>query len=169
MLKLGLNVICVIAICVASHVQAEEKDQRGDRKAAALKEFDKDGDGKLNEQERNAARAAIAKRRGQNAGGKGKGQPARGRINKEELLKKFDKDGDGQLNAQERTAVREYMAKMQRGQGQGKGRPSREELLKKFDKDGDGQLNAQERQAAMKELGAQKGQGVGSSCSCHGG
>ena len=39
-----------------------QKDQRGDRKAAALKEFDKDGDGRLNEQERTAAKAAIAKR-----------------------------------------------------------------------------------------------------------
>ena len=68
-----------------------------------MKKFDKDGDGKLSEEERAAARAEMQKRR--EAGGlKGKGSEKQA-----EMLKKFDKDGDGKLSEDERTAMREAM------------------------------------------------------------
>ena len=57
------------------------------RHEEVLKEFDKDGDGKLNEEERKAAGEAMRKK----------------------LIEKFDKDGDGKLNEEERKAAREAM------------------------------------------------------------
>lgn len=104
--------------------------------AEIIKKFDKDGDGKLSDEEKTAAREAMA--------GKGRpGGPGAGRPDFAEIIKKFDKDGDGKLSDEEKAAAREAMA--------GKGRPggpSREELMKKFDKDGDGKLSEEERAAA---------------------
>ena len=48
-----------------------------------IKKFDKDGDGKLNEEERKAAEEAR----------------------KAEMLKRFDKDGDGKISDEERKAM----------------------------------------------------------------
>ncbi len=73
--------------------------------AEILKRFDKDGDGKLNDTERAAARKAREERGG--APGK-PGQPGGvgdGKL-REEILKRFDKDGDGKLNDQERAAAK---------------------------------------------------------------
>jgi hypothetical protein len=87
-----------------------------------IAKFDKDGDGKLNEEERKAAKAAheeIMKAR------------------KEEMLKKFDKDGDGELNDEEKAAMKEEMKK---------------KMLERFDKDGDGELNEQERAEMRKSM-----------------
>jgi Ca2+-binding EF-hand superfamily protein len=52
-----------------------------------VKEFDKDGDGKLNEEERKAARDAREK----------------------QMLEKYDADKDGKLSDEERKAAREAM------------------------------------------------------------
>ena len=74
-----------------------------ERMKKMLERFDKDGDGKLSEEERAAARAEMQKRR--EAGGlKGNGAEKRA-----EMLKKFDKDGDGKLSDDERAAMREAM------------------------------------------------------------
>jgi hypothetical protein len=107
--------------------------------AEIIKKFDKDGDGKLNDEEKAAAREAMA----------GKGRPGAGgpgRPDFAEIIKKFDKDGDGKLNDEEKAAAREAMAG--KGRPGGAGAPSREELMKKFDKDGDGKLSEEERAAA---------------------
>ncbi len=84
-----------------------------------LKRFDKNEDGRLDESERAAARAAFAARR--TAGGRpkaqsdGNGTAAKrsesGRVSKQGLLAEFDKDGDGQLNSEERAAAREAFLK----------------------------------------------------------
>ena len=69
--------------------------------AEILKRFDKDGDGQLNDAERDAARKARQEQGGrprQPGGGDGK--------LREEALKRFDKDGDGKLNDVERAAAR---------------------------------------------------------------
>ena len=66
--------------------------------AEILKRFDKDGDGKLNEAERAAAKKAHDERGGQAGGGDGK--------RREEIIKRFDKDGDGKLNEAERAAAK---------------------------------------------------------------
>ena len=73
---------------------------------AFLKKFDKDGDGKLSEEERAEARKSFS-------GGRPPRPPAA-------LIKKFDKDGDGKLNEKERAALRE------------EGLKRRKEMLEKF-------------------------------------
>lgn len=115
-------------------------------KAEMLKRFDKDGDGKLNDQEQAAAKQAMQDRGGR-PGLPGAGD---GKL-REEAIKKFDKDGDGKLNEEERAAAKKAFEDRGGRPGQpgaeGKGR---EEVLKRFDKDGDGKLNEEERAAAKK-------------------
>ncbi|MBT4664917.1 MAG: hypothetical protein HOB63_00190 [Opitutae bacterium] len=121
---------------------AEDKPAKKERKPAPqrgappnreaiLKKFDKDGDGKLNEEERAEARKSF-----------GGGRPPRPPA---ELIKKFDKDGDGKLNEEERAALRE------------EGQKRRKEIIAKFDKDGDGKLNEEERKAAGAEMRKSRG------------
>ena len=93
-----------------------------------MKKFDKDGDGKLSEDEKAEIRKAMASR-----GGPG------GRRPPPELMKKFDKDGDGKLSEDERAELRKAME------------ARKKEFMAKFDKDGDGKLNEEERKAAMAE------------------
>ena len=71
-----------------------------------MKRFDKNGDGKLDEAERAAAKAAFGNRRRTTDAAPAKAKPDKGRVNKEELLKKFDADGDGKLTGDERAAAR---------------------------------------------------------------
>jgi Ca2+-binding EF-hand superfamily protein len=94
-----------------------------------MKKFDKDGDGKLNEEERAAVREEMKGR-------------------KDELLKKFDADGDGKLSDAEREKIRKQLP--------GKGRKLPPPILAKFDKDGDGELNDEERAVAKKAWEARK-------------
>ncbi len=61
-----------------------------------LKEFDKNGDGQLDDSERETMRTTMAAR----LGAEGR------RPNREEMLKRFDKNGDGQLDDEERAAMR---------------------------------------------------------------
>lgn len=70
---------------------------------AMMKEFDKNGDGELDEEERAAMRETLRQRFGAGGGpGGGRGQMP----NREELLKRFDKNGDGELDEEEREAMR---------------------------------------------------------------
>jgi hypothetical protein len=107
--------------------------QRGNppNREAILKKFDKDGDGKLSEEEKSEARKSF-----------GGVRPLRPPA---ELIKKFDKDGDGKLNEEERAALRE------------EGQKRRKEMVEKFDKDGDGKLNEEERKAAFAEMRKNRG------------
>lgn len=105
-LKLTLTTLGAIVLCTGS-LTAADKDG-ADRKrpegakpeanARLLERFDKDGDGKLSDAERAAAKAAMADR-----GGKG------GEEMRAKLLKEFDKDGDGQLDEGERAAAKKAM------------------------------------------------------------
>lgn len=77
--------------------------------AEVLKKYDKDGDGKLSQEEREAMR---------------KDRQAEFEANRAkqraEFEKRFDKDGDGKLNAEEEAAMREEMNAFRR---QGPGGP----------------------------------------------
>lgn len=107
-----------------------------------LKRFDKNGDGQLDDEERNAMRESLGGQRG--AGGPGG-------FNREEMMKRFDKNGDGQLDEEERNAMRESFGG-QRGAG-GPGGFNREEMMKRFDKNGDGELDEEERNAMRESFG----------------
>ncbi len=80
-----------------------------------LKQFDKDGDGELNDEERQAMRDQMRQR-----GGSRTNLPA---FDREAIMKQFDKDGDGDLNDEERQTMREEMQRRFGGQGPGQGRP----------------------------------------------
>lgn len=110
-----LLVAVIIALSVPSLAAAapEGKPDAAARKAAMLKKFDKDGDGKLSEEEKAAMKAEMQKRRGEG----GKGPDAARRA---EMMKKFDKDGDGKLSEEERAAMRAEMQKKRSEGGKGK-------------------------------------------------
>jgi len=85
-----------------------------------LKQFDKDGDGKLDDTERAAMGAAMMARVGGGPGGDRTN--SRPRLSQEELLQRFDKNGDGKLDEDEMVAMRESFGRGRSGQGKGPGR-----------------------------------------------
>ena len=117
-------IMIAAAFGIAGVVQAEEGKKRPERKAPAkiIEKFDKDGDGKLNEDERAAAKAWHMEMM---------------KARKKEMLKKFDKDGDGELNEAEREEAKAARKQM---------------ILEKFDEDGDGELNDDEKAAMKKAM-----------------
>jgi Ca2+-binding EF-hand superfamily protein len=84
--------------------------------AEILAKFDKDGDGKLSDEESKAAREAMQAKRKEaqskfDTDGDGKiseeERKAMFATRKKEMVAKFDKDGDGVLNDEEKKAARE--------------------------------------------------------------
>ena len=138
MLLLGL----IFVLAVGADVLLAQADEpapggRGNFREKLLKEFDKDGDGRLGEDERAAAKKAWQERRGQKGGAPGK-----------RLLEQFDENKDGKLDETERAKAREAM-KARRG---AEGRPRGSGALAIFanlDKDGDCTLSEAEINAAM--------------------
>jgi len=92
----------------------EASGKRAELRQKVLQKFDKNGNGQLDPDEREAAREAMQQRREQGgrngAGGKGGADPER----RQKLLAKFDTDGDGKLSETEKAAAKEARAK--RGQ-----------------------------------------------------
>lgn len=125
-----------------------------------IAKFDKDGDGKLNAEERKAAMDArktdMLKKYDKDGDGKLSGEER-----KAAMIKKFDKDGDGKLNDDEKQAMREEMRKRGgrgdrpgrgnrpggKGKGKGKGKPGSSEKPKKADKPADEQFPSSTHQA----------------------
>jgi hypothetical protein len=89
-----------------------------------LKRFDKDGDGKLDDSERAAAKEAMEARKAErmkkfDSNGDGKlddeeRENAR-QTHKAEMMKKFDKNGDGKLDEEERDAAKAHFHKKKDG------------------------------------------------------
>lgn len=137
LMTLGLLLgTCLFATAQDAAPQRPERPNRPARQLPPelIKEYDKDGDGKLSDDERKAMQEAVrAKREAQQKAD----------------LAKYDKDGDGKLSAEERkTMMSERQA----------------ELLKKYDADGDGKLSSDERQkipAGERMFGGRGGRGPG--------
>jgi len=87
---------------------------------AMLAEFDKNGDGQLDDSEREAMRTAMAARFGRGQGG-GRTN-SRPRLSQEEMLQRFDRNGDGKLDEDEMAAMRESFGRGRGGPGRGPGR-----------------------------------------------
>ncbi len=100
---MGVLAIALI-LCWACGTEAAEggrgKRKPGDRMKKLLERFDKDGDGKLNEEERAAALEGFMNRVDDFQG-----------KHKKKLLEKYDKDGDGKLSEKEKEAMKEAMKK----------------------------------------------------------
>lgn len=88
--------------------------------ADIVKQHDKNGDGELDETEREAMRAAMAAQFGAQGPG-GAGPDGGTRPGREEMMKRFDKDGDGQLDESERAAMREALGSLRPNRGDRRG------------------------------------------------
>ncbi len=132
-----------------------EKAEIKKHKIEFMKKYDKDGDGKLNPEERKAL-IEDRKKNGPPGGmDKNKKRERKGANltpeQRQKILKKFDKDGDGKLNQEERKAA---MAARKKGKPRGIKPGKREDLIKKYDADGDGKLSKEERRKLHEDIKA---------------
>ena len=99
-----LACVTIVSLAVTTFAAPSKNNDPAVRKAEMLKKFDKDGDGKLSDEEKSTLRAEMQNRRG---GGRDRKQwtPEQ----RDEMLKKFDTDGDGKLSQEERDTAREAM------------------------------------------------------------
>lgn len=107
-----------------------------DWRAEMLARFDKDGDGELSEEERQAAREAMRAEREQRR--------------QQFLLERYDKDGDGVLNEAETKAMEEDQARIE-AEREARRAEMQQRALEAYDTDGDGQLSEEERRAANQQ------------------
>lgn len=127
------NSILYIGIWCALPLAAQENGAAGDganseparamHRERLIKHFDKDGDGKLNEEEKAEMRRFIEKNKGEHRRGRRKGESrmnAEGAQKHEELMKKYDKDEDGKLSEEEMKEMREDLAKQRAAARKGK-------------------------------------------------
>lgn len=127
---LTLTAVALLLTCGLATAQDEGKPERkrpegAPNRAEMLKRFDKDGDGKLSETEREAARKTREK------------QMEQIKERSKQMLEEFDADGDGKLDEDERASAKEAM---------------KAKALEKFDKDEDGELSEKERKAMQETL-----------------
>jgi Ca2+-binding EF-hand superfamily protein len=172
--SIALFVVCGLtanAFAVDEDTESRPRNPR-DRLEQFRRQFDTNGDGRVDEKERAKAREAMERPRPAN-------RPSP--PDREELMKRFDKNENGRLDSNEREAIQRFFQSMrgnrnnrsrQRGgaiDGEVKERPARADrsaLLKEFDSDGDGRLDRDERAAAIrayrekKTVAVQRGLGV---------
>jgi Ca2+-binding EF-hand superfamily protein len=121
--------VAVLAAWSTPLLAADDAAGKGDKggafRAKLLEKFDTNGDGKLDDQERAAARDAFKEKIAKFK------EALKGKI-----LKKLDTNGDGKLDDKERSAAKATFAE------------KKAEWIKKFDKNGDGKLDDTERAAA---------------------
>ncbi len=89
---------------------AQEKPKRGEGRPVpkeVLEKFDADKDGKLNKEEREAARAAREKEFDKDGDGKlnDEEKKAMREDGHKKMIARFDKDGDGKLSDEEKKAM----------------------------------------------------------------
>lgn len=126
--------------------QAEQPDRLGERRGELIRRFDKNGDGRLDEDEKATAHAAMRREDEK----RGAGKQGKDGARMKQMLKRFDKDGDGRLNEAERAEAQKARKQFEQNGGPAK---MREQVLKRFDRNGDGKLDQAERSAA-KEFSA---------------
>jgi hypothetical protein len=148
--------LATLTFCTASFVSAaDEKKPAGPDRAAMMKQFDANGDGQLDQTEREAVRKHMESMRGE-AGGRGEGGQGRsgqggqggrgGQGRGPNPMAEFDANSDGKLDKSERAAMRE-------------GIQNNEQAMKRFDTDGDGKLSDAEWGKASKAMSDRMGQG----------
>ena len=137
--------------------KAAKKSDRPSQRAAFIKRFDKDGDGKLNEAERKAAGAARkAQGARQSDRASDKARPNSGGRERYAVaamkIKEAVKAGKiTEAQGKERMAA--YRKRMGEGRGDsGRSRQTREELMKRYDKNKDGKLDEDERAALRRAM-----------------
>jgi Ca2+-binding EF-hand superfamily protein len=119
----------------ADEKAAFERDREA-RREEFIKKFDTDGDGKLSEAEKEAAREQFPRM----------DHGRHGREMHQRMLEKYDANKNGQLDPEEREVARRDRE------------ARREEFMKRFDSDGDGKLSDSEREAARAEMRKERGE-----------
>ena len=123
--------IATLALCLVSSPgfakPVEEQDNHRSHRARILKTFDLDGDGVLDDSEKQAMKEARTARRAQ--------RKDRRHGKRQAMLEQFDVNGDGTLDESERTAAREAR---------------KAKILARFDSNGDGVLDDDEKKSARK-------------------
>jgi Ca2+-binding EF-hand superfamily protein len=108
-------------------------------RARMLEMFDKNKDGRLDEEERAAAQK-YAEEHGLRPG-------VAMATTREELLKRFDKNGDGKLDDQERAAMQAALARERIAKAGNPAEMLRTEMLRRFDRNGNGRIDDDEMDA----------------------
>lgn len=148
-LSLALLLMAVLAPATQAGEEADNpKPRRGDLRQMILEEFDADGDGELNEEERAAAREEMRSRRGGKGrrGGRGQGGPEgppRGPEGRQRGDREFGERGPEFRRGPEGRPPRGEGRAKGRG-GPGMGGPDPEKVFDHFDVDGDEQLSREE-------------------------
>jgi Ca2+-binding EF-hand superfamily protein len=125
------------------NTSAESAESSARRQAEILKRFDKNADGKLDEDEKTAAKEYNRENADE------RGNKARKELGKRAITR-FDKDGDGKLNEAERAEAVKAAEKNPRA-------------LKRFDKDSDGKLSETEKSAALEAMTKEREKAAGKS------
>lgn len=117
-MKTKTLLLAIAALSIPALAQAEDgkKCKKGDkgcdqRRAHMVEKFDEDGDGKLNDEERATAKAAMVARKEAfmarvDTNGDGEISEDEKKAAKEAFMAEYDTDGDGKLNEEEREAAK---------------------------------------------------------------
>ena len=137
--------------------KAAKKSDRRTSRAAFIKRFDKDGDGKLNEAERKAAgeaRKAQGARQSDKASDKARPNSGGRERYAAAAMKIKEAVKAGKITeAQGKERLAAYRKRMGEGRGDsGRSRQTREELMKRYDKNKDGKLDEDERAALRRAM-----------------
>lgn len=130
--------VLTLAAEPGSAAPANSRPELNARQRELLAKFDRNHDGRIDDEEKLAARAYM---RGATDGG------GERKERRKQQLKLFDKNGDGALDDAERAEAAKAREEFQ---------ANRAAILKRFDRDGDGMLNEQERAAAIQAREGQK-------------
>jgi len=146
----------------AKKAAGKQTDRRADRptRESIIKRFDKDGDGKLSDTERAAARKAISSRGGRTTD-RAPGRISEGMRERYQIAaKKIQEDLKAGKITEAQARERQQALRKRLAQSAGRGgdrdtdrsRSSRESLMKEFDKNKDGKLDEAERNALRKAM-----------------
>ena len=146
----------------AKKAAGKQRDRRADRptRESIIKRFDKDGDGKLSDTERAAARKAISSRGGRTTD-RAPGRISEGLRERYQIAaKKIQEDLKVGKITETQARERQQALRKRLAQSAGRGgdrdtdrsRSSRESLMKEFDKNNDGKLDEAERNALRKAM-----------------
>ena len=146
----------------AKKAAGKQTDRRADRptRESIIKRFDKDGDGKLSDAERAAARKAISSRGGRTTD-RAPGRISEGLRERYQIAaKKIQEDLKAGKITETQARERQQALRKRLAQSAGRGgdrdtdrsRSSRESLMKEFDKNKDGKLDEAERNALRKAM-----------------
>ena len=146
----------------AKKAAGKQTDRRADRptRESIIKRFDKDGDGKLSDTERAAARKAISSRGGRTTD-RAPGRISEGLRERYQIAaKKIQEDLKVGKITEAQARERQQALRKRLAQSAGRGgdrdtdrsRSSRESLMKEFDKNKDGKLDEAERNALRKAM-----------------